>query len=178
MPIEDTADFTAQTDNETTTPSSFDAHVDIDLELANSAAASRRLQASNGGDILHSETVTPTGTNVIAPSAELQRFHEKRIVSNKKRIVGSGAVLAVGLALTPAVVDHFKPTEFSEETKTVVVEDGDGTQSVLDKAGIKGYENEDWRDVADHVENLPENKDVFKDGLQTGETISVPIEVK
>ncbi len=175
MPIEDTADFNAKTTKDA--ESSFDAHVDADLEFTNFASASRRLHQSNGGDIFHNETLTKTGTNVITPSAELQRLHEKKFVPNKKRIVGTGAVLAVGLALTPTVVDHLSGPEFSEETKTVVVEDGDGTQSLLEKANIPGYDSADWRDVSHHVQELPENKDVYKDGLQAGETVSVPVSI-
>lgn len=177
MPIEDTADFNAQTDKKAEAEQAFNSHSDDVLELNNFAAASRRLQQQTSGDIFHNESTTETGTTVITPSAEMQRLHEKKFVPNKKRILGVSAVIASGALFTGLAIHETAPPEFSEETKTVVVEDGDGTQSLLDKANIPGYDEADWRDVADHVEQLPENKDVFQDGLQVGETVSVPISI-
>lgn len=177
MPIEDTADFNAQTDKKAETTQAFDSHSDDVLELNNFAAASRRLQQQSGGDIFHNESTTETGTTVITPSSEMQRLHEKKFIPNKKRILGAGAVLVGGFVAAGLVIDANAPPEFSDETKTIVVEDGDGTQSLLDKANIPGYDEADWRDVASHVQQLPENKDVFQDGLQAGETVSVPISI-
>lgn len=117
-------------------------------------------------------------------TSELTETKSNRIVINERgkkvlKSVGAVAGTAAGLAVLGGIAgEAFAEPEFSEQTKTVIAEDGDGMQSLLDKAGIEGLGEIDWRDAAAYVEQLPENAGVFEDGLQVGETVTVPISIE
>lgn len=95
----------------------------------------------------------------------------------KNRILKPIAAIAIAGSLFGGykVVEHaFAAPNFSEETHTLIAENGEGMQSIVER-GIEGIETIDYRDAVSYVESLPENADTFADGvLQQGEPVVVP----
>ncbi len=172
MPIEDTVDLTPPNEEKATNSESFDQDTDQALELANSAAASRRL-FDNGGDITHNEFTTETGTNVIKPT--------ERVFRNRRRVAAAALGVAGGALLAPvvpqaieAVTAEKQPTEIID----ITVMSGDGLQKIMEtydeevKAG-----KQDYRDAIEDLRNIPANDYLFQPGyiLQAGDTVSIEV---
>lgn len=98
-----------------------------------------------------------------------------------KRTFGIVALTAVGATIAinaaPGIVDALKPATFSEETTTVSF-DGDEIADLYDAVeSIPGSEHINTDEGVAYISNMPENKEALSDGVQLGETISVPAEI-
>lgn len=66
-----------------------------------------------------------------------------------------------------------KPTEFSDETTRYTFEQGEGLNSAafsVDRIDSKIP----YVEVTEHIKNMPENEKALSDGIQAGETITIP----
>lgn len=100
--------------------------------------------------------------------------------------VGAGVLLAV--AVTGGIVGGVKTAdylatngpiglpEYSQQTKKVVIEQGQGIGAVVQQ--IDGIENVDSRLVVDHVKSIEANQKAQADGIQAGDTFIVPDSVE
>jgi hypothetical protein len=99
----------------------------------------------------------------------------------RNRIHKPLAVLAVGVSLfggAKAIEHAAKAPDFSEQTHTLIAEDGEGLQSIVQR-GIEGIDSIDYRDAVDYVYKMTENETTFADGiLQLGEPVVVPESVE
>jgi hypothetical protein len=92
------------------------------------------------------------------------------------KAVGITTALAAGIGIGATIVnDAHRPPTFSEETTSYQVQPGDGMYSVVES--IPGAGSVDQRDIIDYVSADPANIDLLKDGLQAGESISVPVSI-
>lgn len=99
-------------------------------------------------------------------------------VERKKPTTGTVATAVMAgaaLALAPQIADAVNGPRFSEETKSVVIEDGEGLYDAVGE--IQGADTIDPRDAVTHITSDPANIDVLKDGVQPGDSIEVPVEV-
>ena len=185
-------------DEEKRTQSPQTTHDDFDdaLEIANAANAARSLFDSEA-------TVADTLVDPSVPAEQTSLFKEpSEFTSAEKTPTGStviklneqrGQKVAAGLvigafaggaaaftgAAIPHLVEEFKPTTFSEESQPATAVSGDGTLSIVDRlieeGAIKNATPSDRMDIALEVEDR--SHEVYKDGLQAGETVSVPIAI-
>lgn len=122
-------------------------------------AARRTVEADNRAAPGHANTAQEQ-----APS---------RPSAGKKIAATAGVLLATGAAMG-GLANEFDAPEFSEETTTYTVEEGDG----LWAAAQNVLGNHDVRDAIAHIEADPANIDVLKDGLQPGEQLIIPVSVE
>ena len=108
------------------------------------------------------------------PSVPAQKQERSKKIGKK---LLSGA-LSAGLLIGGGAVLHetFKAPEFSEETTTYTAQPGDGLYDAAEQ--IEGIGSIDTRDAIDHIVADPANIDVLSDGLQAGESITIPVKVK
>lgn len=144
------------------TNSTFDRDIDDALFLANArtiAGTSMGIQPNSEARDHTPEANSPQGKKVLT------------------KIAGGALALAAAAGVGTALgqIDS-APIERSTETTTITVENGDGLQSIA--AQVPGSEKYDIRDVTDSIATDPANIDVLKDGLQPGESVTVPIEFK
>ena len=109
-------------------------------------------------------------------------FKKRRIVVGAAGLVAGAAVAGVA-SLVPQAVDALAelhsnsgPT-FSEESTTHFTQPGDTLWGIADQ--IEGvHDLKDKQVAVEYVENHPANIDVLEDGLQPGDTITVPVSVE
>ena len=99
---------------------------------------------------------------------------------DKKSIVRRIAFYALCTAVAVGVVGLKQvkansPT-FSDETELVVIPPGEGTGYAA--AQVEGISKVRTDVVVEHIENMPENKKAFSDGLQANEGVVIPESVK
>ena len=143
---------------ETQTPShpheeTFDQQIDEDLIMVNTASR-----------------------NIVEMPIE-SSADEREDISRARRIAigaATGAALLVGAStgITGLVSASDSSVEYSEETTEHVVTDGEGTLSIVDT--IPGSEANRIA-VANHIESA--NADVYENGLQAGERVSIPVSI-
>ena len=115
-------------------------------------------------------------------SAEIIEFPQQNLnqkdssfeFSKKQKTAAVVAALAAGAGIGVHIAENTAPT-FSEETTEYQVQPGDGMYSVAET--IPGYNTEDPLDIINHISVDPANIDALKDGLQPGETLSVPVSI-
>lgn len=118
----------------------------------------------------------------VAPTKSVTLDEELRTIApsntNKNKLIAFGAgvaaVAAIGGFSTIASAGQQVPT-FSEETTTYPVELNDGPYDIAES--IPGIDTIDIRDAVDHITVDPANTEVFKDGLQPGEQVVVPVSI-
>lgn len=99
---------------------------------------------------------------------------EEAINRRKNRILKPLAVVAVVAALGvggKVAYETFRSPNFSDQTTTYTFEDGEGPLDAA--AAIEGLGDD--RDGVAYIQNMPENQEAFSDGIQRGETITIPI---
>lgn len=99
---------------------------------------------------------------------------------NKRRFSDRAIAAAAGIAVVGGAgiiaSEVYGNPEFSETTREYTVQPNDG---YIDAANdVTGIENVDHRDVSYHIQTDPANAEVVKDGLQPGEILIIPDEVK
>lgn len=99
---------------------------------------------------------------------------EEAIQKRKNRILKPIAVVAILTTLglgAKGAYEIFRSPNFSEQTTTYTFEDGEGP---LDAAeAIEGLGDD--RDGVTYIESMPENQEALSDGVQPGETITIPV---
>ncbi len=141
------------------TEQDFDNHVDDNLAMISSTGlevkavdAARRL----------SESEAPT----ILPKKKMSR--------GEKIGVGAAVVGTVGAIAGGAAGYAYESTpKPAEQTMTITVEDGQGMLDIVDQIPGSGKYNR--QDIANSIAGDPANIDVLKDGLQAGDSITVPV---
>lgn len=101
-----------------------------------------------------------------------------RIRGRRAGVVGTlvaGAAVVGGVHLLGEALDD--SVEFSPETTTFVAEAGDGVWDAAEQV-IGSEKLNNLHVVVDHIAQDPANIDVLKDGLQQGESLVIPVEVK
>lgn len=101
---------------------------------------------------------------------------ESKIWSTSMKVatgVAAGVALTVGAGL---VVKATSAPEFSDTTTEYTVQSGDGLYDAAE--AIKGSDSINLNDAVDHISADPANITALQDGLQPGETIVIPVEVK
>ncbi len=107
----------------------------------------------------------------------------------KKRTIGvdiqkvakfAGSV-ALGLFLMfktgDAIKEQFKAPVFSDKEIGVKIEPGQGLDHAVYQIDGVGTEVNPL-EAREYVENMPENKEVLKDGIQANETIFIPVKTE
>lgn len=87
--------------------------------------------------------------------------------------------LAVGLVLGVTVYDSLSDPRFSDETKSFTFDSSDDSsgQDITNAAeAIDGLN--DLQAGIHYIENMPENQTALADGIQDGETISIPVSIE
>ncbi|HEV7952141.1 MAG TPA: hypothetical protein VGO98_02100 [Candidatus Saccharimonadales bacterium] len=96
--------------------------------------------------------------------------------------IGALSVAALGAhegtKLPGQVVEHIQtPIEYSAETTTYTARQNDGLDAITSQ--VEGINTVDFSLVKSHIRTMPENADVFSDGIVgLGETFVIPAEVK
>lgn len=151
---------------------------DAELEMVNSWSAPDAARRTVELDATP-EAPTPISPAEARGSVAEATTRKPEVSARVKRNRG-----AVAAALTVAVAtggvgiaagSALAAPDFSEETTTYTVEQGDGLYDAANE--ILGSDSIDIRDAVDHISVDPANIDVLKDGLQPGEQIVIPISV-
>jgi len=152
---------TTQPETKSLTTSALDDALEMQLP---SEAAQRIL-----GQSYTSEVAAPEAPRSVDARKQKQRRALTMVAAGVGATVAAGALgLAAGTAAQP---------QFSEESHTFTVEDGQGLQHAAED--VLGVENVDIADVENHIKVDPSNVDVFQDGvLKAGETLNVPDHVE
>ena len=115
-------------------------------------------------------------------SETYKSFFEKNRIANPRRFgafvlaltvtAGIGAYIAKDNIME--TINNILPSRpsFSIETDLAAIPEGGGIDDAVFQ--IKGIENIDYRIARDYVEQMPENADTLKDGLQYGEYLVIP----
>lgn len=164
----------AEKETFTLTPQEQPKKDDFDEILAMQEAEMRR----SAQRIIDETLAAPSAEQPIEGQMELPlettASNETSTQPNKLRkstiVLGAGAALVASAAAGAAIGNATAP-EFSEETVTYTVQPGDGLYDAAEN--IQG--SFDMRDAVDYIEELPQNAVTLEDGLQPGETISIPI---
>lgn len=161
----------AHQDNETN--ASFDDHFK-EIEAMQAAQRIVDLAPTERSAPRPTEVTLPPEWSEQDPSVPAQKQERSKKIGKK---LLSGA-LSAGLLIGGGAVLHeaLKAPEFSEETTTYTVQPGDGLYDAAEQ--IEGIGSIDTRDAVDHIATDPANIDVLSDGLQAGESITIPVEVK
>lgn len=125
----------------------------------------------------------PTHTQEPAVAEMLDNVNtspQKRQPSARVRRNRGAAAAALTVAVTAGGLgaiagNAMAAPDFSEETTTYTVEQGDGLYDAAHD--ILGSNTIDMRDAVEHISTDPANIDVLKDGLQPGEQLVIPIAV-
>jgi len=88
-------------------------------------------------------------------------------------MISLGAVIGGGAFGVANANSH---TETYTGVQAYTAESGDGLYDAA--KNITGIDNVDIRDAVQYIETMPQNKEALSDGLQAGETISIPVNVK
>lgn len=136
------------------------------------ADASRRMLLGEKASYDHQAVEEQNKNEVKA----LEDKHEREHKLGTKVMGGVAAVAFAAGAVSLAVEAGSTTPERSEETTTITVMPGDGLQAIAEQ--VPGSNKYDVRDTTDSIAGDPANIDVLKDGLQPGESITVPIEFK
>ncbi len=148
------------------------AEVDVFNEWAARGAAERLMGEAPTQELF------PTERQVAPQKAETTPSRQETPVQTRP---SRGVTAVVGATLVASAVgvgvaahEATKAPEFSEETTTYTVDQGDGMYDAAEE--VKGVE--DVRDAIDHIQADPANIDVLKDGLQPGEQLVIPVSVE
>lgn len=102
--------------------------------------------------------------------AGLNEITSKNDESNKPNIFEKAQV-----AITEVIDNNI---DYSSQMQEVVVEQGDTVYNMV-QDNIENSNSEDPRELSYDVQNLEQNKEVFKDGvLQAGEVLTMPVSVE
>lgn len=105
------------------------------------------------------------------PTTKPERF------SKSDKFVAAAALAAGAVFAGPEIVDRMNGPEFSEQTTTFTALDGEGLDDAAE--AVQGWENiYDKKDIVNYISSMPVNIDALKDGLQNGETITIPVSVE
>ena len=157
------------------TPNPGEAVTDEDIAMFNDWVAQSR-EAAQRTMAVEQPIEAPRSIPVAPPVPEAPeatggvsaRVRRNRAVAGT--VVGAALVGGIGYGLH----EEFKAPEFSEETTTYTVDQGEGVFAAAQH--VKGVE--DLRDAVDYISADPANTDVLKDGLQPGEQLVIPVSVK
>jgi len=158
------------------TPKTYDDEISLALKLGNSGQEmTPREQQLLDETTKAARAMVLNGPSVPARQEPSPKEPEATPRPRRGRSAAGATAALLGTALAVVGVDHFAngEPEFSKETTTYTVEQGDG---VFDAA----QEIEGLRDMNDgirHIEADPANIDVLKDGLQPGEQLVIPVSV-
>lgn len=108
---------------------------------------------------------------------------EKHYKINPKRFgafvlaacVGIGGLAYEAKNVVQDRIETFNPT-FSKETTEVAIPENGGIDDAVYQ--IEGVDSIDPRTARDYVESMPENTETLKDGLQNGESLTIPESVE
>lgn len=142
---------------ETQTPSQpheeeFNHEIDIDLEMVNTA--SRR---------------------IVEDQYEPSQDEDAKQKKAHNIAIGAALLVSAGTGVVGLANANEVPIEYSQETKIHTVEDNEGTLSIVDS--IPGSSTVDRMAVKNHIESDPNNSDVYSNGLQVGERVSIPVSI-
>jgi hypothetical protein len=161
--------------SETYTQPEFDKQTEVALNLGNNVPIEPEddLEFFNNAAAAAAKRMDIDITQDSSDSSQEIPVHHTKPGIGKKVIAGTGIAvsLATGAAAAGAAIGSATTPEFSEETTTYTVQPGDGLYDAAEN--IQG--SFDMRDAVDHIENLPQNAVTLEDGLQPGETISIPV---
>jgi len=114
--------------------------------------------------------VSNMNSNIKSPYIEKLREKEKN--ESKKKFVTIGILGAIAIAAVVGTKMIEKPTEFSgAQSYTFEAYQGlnDATMAVdRDPNQVR------YQEVTDHIKDMPENAKALSDGIQAGETITIP----
>lgn len=138
----------------------FDTHFDDVLEMQSHSAAKRLLEAGDQQEPILIESKEqkklPNGVKKFAAGA----------------LIAAGAVGGVAAIGNAVAEPRFTP---SEETTTYPVPAGGSLWDAAEQ--IEGSEAVDTRDLIEEIKTHPANISILKDGLQAGESITIPVRV-
>ena len=161
------------------TQSEFDKQTDEALALANGGVHEAQLPLISDEEFSNNISSAAQRSVEVPIQEEQDAAQEVPVNHGKtntaKRVIAGVAGVALAGGAVAAVAETFKPAEFEGKT-TYIVEDGDGLQNAAEQ--IAGIETVDMRDGIDSIQGDPANIDVLKDGLQPGEILQIPLEVK
>lgn len=162
-------------------PTTYEEDIDQALEIARSAGPApepESIQLFNNDDWLAAgqaarRTVEAHGSTEPIQSYNRQEQTPDRPITGKKIAATAGVLLATGAAIG-GIANEYKTPEFSEETTTYTIQEGEGLSAAAQH--VQG--DRDIRDAIAHIEADPANIDVLKDGLQPGEQLIIPVSVE
>jgi len=170
------------------TKDAAEQHLDDAIALQASDAARRQLELFPSSDSLPAPIPAHKAAGMkekpIPLNEEIAKHQKKQLRVEKLDAIGRKAAKgvvasAIGVASIAGIAhvgsEALKKPEFTEETTTVTVEDGDGYHSIA--SHIRGVDSIDIRDAAEHIKADPANIDVLKNGLEPGEVITIPVAV-
>lgn len=104
-----------------------------------------------------------------------RELHSQRAEKNETKNKLTTAVVLGTIAIVAflGVKSFDKPTEFSDKTTPYTFEQGEGLNSAaiaVDRIDPKIP----YIEVTEHIKNMPENEKALSDGIQAGETITIP----
>lgn len=139
----------------------FDTHFDSILEMQESSRAAQRLLEPS------SEPETPL----------LEAHEQKKLPSTIKKIAAGALITAGSIGGIAAAGNALAGPDISvsEETTTYTVPDGGGLWDAAQ--AVENHETVDTRDLIEEIKNHPANISVLEDGLQAGESITIPVSV-
>jgi len=108
--------------------------------------------------------------------AESHSATEKSGFTKPQKLVAGGLIVGAALLVGPEVVDSFNGPEFSPESTTYVVPLGGGLQTAAE--AVDGSAQVDIGDVIEYIRVDPANIGPLEDGLQPGESITIPLSVE
>lgn len=107
----------------------------------------------------------------------------KSTPSDEKRrrttILTAGAVVvaaAAAFGAGPEMVETLNGPEISEETTEIAVQNGDSWWNIAER--VEGHEHMSTDEVVAVIQSIPSNLDLVTEGLQPGQIVSVPVEIK
>ena len=157
-----------ETDTPQTAANDFDSHVQQAMEIGNQAGHDLGIKKAQD-EALYLANLHNAADRIVAEPDEPTAKEKPHTVRNA--LLATGAV-AAALAGGAAVNAEMQPHSSDDKTR-YIVEPGDTLWEIV--GTIPGAEKFDQNDLMNIVKNDPANIDILKDGLQPGETITVPI---
>ena len=116
-------------------------------------------------------------TNEHTPNVKLRRRVAALALAATVGVIGHGTVEKVATTAADTVTSQFNGPTFSAENISHQVQLGDNEWNISNE--VNGSEHVDPRTIVDHIKEMPENADVYEDGiLDQGEILEIPISVE
>jgi len=175
MPIED--EFNPSADNPFVSGQSA-----LDPEMATRARSLVPPLSENTLTEDRPSLTPPTAIEYAQPTPSAKPNHWQDLTPKEKRTFTAMSATAAGLLVTgiaagPGIIDAMNGPEYSPESTTYTVEQGDDWYTVAES--IDGHEAVDTTELISHIKADPANIDFLtNDELHPGQSITIPISVE